>query len=423
MVAPVPVLTPADSARAVGAVYTMSLLALLPIVAAAATAFALRRASAESRVLVWRAAIVLLISMLVVRPFTGQSTAWVVPALLASPLVALGRVQMTTLALGSHGRMDQLSNAGVVTMIQVLLAVYVTGAIVVLAPTVFAFARARRALSTAVPAGPAWEELLNDSRQRLGIRRRVRLFVSRDVGVPMTWGCLRPVVLLPHAIVDWSANERRLALIHELTHVRRDDWLVALIARVSCAAYWFHPGVWFLARRLREDCEIACDDAVLACGARQSDYASLLMRAAESLWCDSARPRTALALSHRVGLRRRLLLIVDARRAVRPLARQWRVLAATATLALVWPMSAIQLAPTRDVLTTLMRDGNWQTRAYAVLGLAQRPDSVAVARTAAEWDPNPRVRAWARYALGARGLAAPLESSPEVSPQVPIARP
>ncbi|HSQ28587.1 MAG TPA: M56 family metallopeptidase [Gemmatimonadaceae bacterium] len=422
MVAPVPVLTPADSARAVGAVYTISLLALLPIVVAAATAFALRRASAESRVLVWRAAIVLLISMLVARPFAGQSTAWVVPAILASPLVALGRVQMTTLALGSHGGMDQVSNAGVVMLIQVLLAVYVTGAIIVLAPTVIAFARARRALSIALRAGPELDRLLDDSRHRLGVRRRVRLFVSRDVGVPMTWGCLRPVVLLPHSIAEWTANERRLALIHELTHVRRDDWLFAVVARVSCAAYWFHPGVWFLARRLREDCEIACDDAVLASGARQSDYASLLMRAAESL-CDGAQPRSALALSRRGGLRRRLSLIVDTGRAVRPLAQQWRMAAATATLGLVWPMSAIQLAPTRDVLTTLMRDGNWQTRAYAVLGLAQRPDSVAVARTAAERDPNPRVRAWARYALGARGLAVPLESSPEVSPEVPIARP
>lgn len=423
MIAPVPVLTPADSARAVGAVYTISLLALLPILVAAATAVALRRASAEGRVLVWRAAIVLLISMFVVRPFAGQSTAWVVPAILASPLVALGRVQMTTLALGSHDGMDQVSNAGVVMMIQVLLAVYVTGAIVVLAPTVIAFARARQALSSASPAGPEWDELLDDSRRRLGIGRRVRLFVSRDVGIPMTWGCLRPVVLLPHAIAEWSANERRLALMHELTHVRRDDWLFAVVARVSCAAYWFHPGVWFLARRLREDCEIACDDAVLACGARQSDYASLLMRAAESLRCDSARRRAALAFARRGGLRRRLSLIVDTGRAVRPLARRWRMAAATATLGLVWPMSAIQLAPTRDVLTTLMRDGNWQTRAYAVLGLAQRPDSVAVARTAAEWDPNPRVRAWARYALGARGLAVPLESSPEVSRDVPIARP
>ena len=415
MVASVPVLTPADSARAVGAVYTISLLALLPIIVSMATAFALRRASAEGRVLVWRAAIVLLVSMLVVRPFSGQSTTWVVPAVLATPLVALGRVQMTTLALGSHGGMDQLSNAGVTTMIQVLVAVYVAGAIVVLLPTAIAFARVRRALSSASPAGREWDGLLNDSRNRLGIRRRVRLLVSRDVGVPVTWGFLRPVVLLPASISQWTADERRLALVHELTHVRRDDWLFAIVARVACAAYWFHPGMWWVARRLHEDCEIACDDAVLASGARQSDYAGLLVRAAESLRRDADQPHGALALSRRRGLRRRLSLIVDTGRVVHPLSRHWRLAAATATLGLVWPMSAIQLAPTRDVLTTLMRDGNWQTRAYAVVGLAQRADSVAVARSAAEWDPSPRVRAWARYALGTRGLAVTLE--------VPLDRP
>ena len=54
---------------------------------------------------------------------------------------------------------------------------------------------------------------------------------------------------------------------------------------------------------------------------------------------------------------------------------------------------------TRDVLTGLMREAQWESRAYAVLGLAKRADSVAVARDAAELDPNPRVRAWARYAL------------------------
>jgi hypothetical protein len=46
-----------------------------------------------------------------------------------------------------------------------------------------------------------------------------------------------------------------------------------------------------------------------------------------------------------------------------------------------------------------MLDAQWESRAYAVLGLAQRADSVAVAQSAAESDPSPRVRAWAKYAL------------------------
>jgi hypothetical protein len=62
-------------------------------------------------------------------------------------------------------------------------------------------------------------------------------------------------------------------------------------------------------------------------------------------------------------------------------------------------VSLVQLVPTRDVLTTLMQDDRWDTRAYAVVRLAERADSVEVARAAARTDPSPRVRAWARYAL------------------------
>jgi hypothetical protein len=77
-------------------------------------------------------------------------------------------------------------------------------------------------------------------------------------------------------------------------------------------------------------------------------------------------------------------------------------------------MSAVELSPSRDVLASLMRDVRWESRAYAVIGLARRADSVAVARSAAELDPSPRVRAWARYALGLRveGEALPAADQP-----------
>jgi hypothetical protein len=115
-----------------------------------------------------------------------------------------------------------------------------------------------------------------------------------------------------------------------------------------------------------------------------------------------------LALSRRDGLRGRLDAVLDARRIARPLARGWLAVAAALTLGVAGPISAVQLAPTRDVLTTLMQDGRWESRAYAVVGLARRADSVAVARAAAERDPSPRVRAWARYALSGGGARVPL---------------
>lgn len=73
----------------------------------------------------------------------------------------------------------------------------------------------------------------------------------------------------------------------------------------------------------------------------------------------------------------------------------------------VVPLSTARVAPTRGVLTSLMQESRWESRAWAVVRLAQRADSVHVARSAARHDPDPAVRAWARYALS-RGPVAPV---------------
>lgn len=382
--------TQADSARAVSTVYTVSLLATFPLAAAALAAFGLRRASAEARLLVWRSAIVVLLLAFVGR-IPAHAMSWAVPSALSAPLVALGRVQVSAEDFGT------LWTSYVV--VRSLFALYLAGVALVLVPTLVASWRMRRRVfRTGVPdvadtdAGHLCDEL--------GIRRPVRVVISRAVQVPLTWGLVRPVVALPVAARAWSRADRMIVLRHELEHVRTGDCAFALIARIVCALYWFHPGAWWLARGLNADCELACDGRVIASGVRRSDYAELLVNVAESLRANVLAPRTALALSQRSGLRGRLMALVDTGYAARPVARVWRIAAAAITLASAASMSAVRLAPSREVLTTLMGDTRWESRAYAVMGLAQRQDSVAVARSAAELDPSPRVRAWARYALG-----------------------
>jgi hypothetical protein len=144
---------------------------------------------------------------------------------------------------------------------------------------------------------------------------------------------------------------------------------------------------------------------------RRSDYAELLVSAADMLPASHRTRAAALTLSNRRGLRARLATVLDTRHDVRPLARSWAVIAAVCTVTVAAPMSLVQLSPTRSVLTSLMLDAQWESRAYAVVRLAQRADSVAVARSAAELDPNPSVRALARYALSqrARGEATPAD--------------
>lgn len=389
--------TQADSARAVASVYAATLLATLPLLIAVIAAFALRRARAEARTLVWRCVVIALAMIVIGRESPMHAVAWALPSTLATPLVALGRVQVASTLAASHVSHSAESMGAAALTVRALTFVYLAGVLAVLVPMLIAWiAMWRQARHARVIVDDGWQATLADASRALSITRMVRLLVADDARVPMTWGIARPVVVLPGAALAWGNDRRRMVLMHELSHVRSADWAFKLAMRALCAVFWFHPGVWWLARQLRDDCERACDDRVLSAGAKRSDYAELLVLTADDLHACSA----ALALSTAGGLRGRLASLLDGRHDTRPLARGWVAGAAVLTIAIAGPTSTVRLAPTRDVLTTLMSDARWESRAYAVLGLAQRPDSVAVARSAAERDPSPRVRAWARYALG-----------------------
>ena len=125
----------------------------------------------------------------------------------------------------------------------------------------------------------------------------------------MTYGLLRPVILLPHDLSQWSDADIDRALLHELEHVRRRDWLVHLFARCVCAFYWFHPLVWRAWRRMYAEADRACDDAVVSDGGGQAF--------AEQLVALAGRVSTGvptLVLSMAAGdLSRRVMAIVDPR--------------------------------------------------------------------------------------------------------------
>jgi len=170
-----------------------------------------------------------------------------------------------------------------------------------------------------------------------------------------------------------------------------------LAGRVACALFWFHPGVWWMTRRFEADAEEASDDRVLLSGIRVSDYAEWLGASAAGAQ-DHA--QAAMALVRPRNLRARLAAVTNTRRELAAPGRRVALFAAALTVALVAPLATARLAPTRQVLTSLMQETRWESRAWAVVRLARRADSVDVARSAARHDPDPTVRAWARYALG-----------------------
>jgi TonB family protein len=143
----------------------------------------------------------------------------------------------------------------------------------------------------------------------------LRVIVHDELGTPLTFGARRAFIAFPSGATTWPAVEQQHALLHELEHVRRGDWLTLVIARAICAAYWFHPLVWIAWRRLRLEAEQACDDAV----ARRCDplaYADHLVTLARTV-----SPGRDLLVSMAGGgeLAARIRALLDTSRERRPL--------------------------------------------------------------------------------------------------------
>ena len=116
-----------------------------------------------------------------------------------------------------------------------------------------------------------WLALLSDCVQSFGVSRAVRLLRNRESTMPITFGTTRPSILIPAIADTWPEERRRAVMLHELAHVARYDCLTQTLAWAVCAMYWFHPAAWWVARRLRIERELACDDRVLQAGTGARD--------------------------------------------------------------------------------------------------------------------------------------------------------
>jgi beta-lactamase regulating signal transducer with metallopeptidase domain len=109
------------------------------------------------------------------------------------------------------------------------------------------------------------------------VSRNVSVAVCDRVVAPMLLGVLRPLIVLPPAVLaGHSALQIEMILLHELAHVRRWDNLVNLAQRVVEAVLFFHPAVWIVSRWVRLEREHCCDQVVLAHTGDPQTYAETL---------------------------------------------------------------------------------------------------------------------------------------------------
>jgi TonB family protein len=202
--------------------------------------------------------------------------------------------------------------------------------------------------------------MLEELRRALGIRRRVRVLESADAPMPLTWGILRPVVLLPEGARQWLPARLRAVLLHELVHVQRLDLLAQAIAQAACCLYWFHPLAWMGARRLRKERERACDDAVLSRGVAAPDYAGHLMDLVRTIAAARTRWGDAPAMAEASDLEPRVRALLDRTRSRYPLSRRAAIAIASVAVAVLLPVVAItaQAQATRGSLVGVVEDAS-----------------------------------------------------------------
>jgi beta-lactamase regulating signal transducer with metallopeptidase domain/DUF4097 and DUF4098 domain-containing protein YvlB len=196
----------------------------------------------------------------------------------------------------------------------------------------------------------AWARLFGLEPPASGTGNRVRLAHSSVVGTPLTWGWIRPIVLLPSRSAAWPIERRRAALLHELAHVERGDYVAQLAATLACAVYWFHPLAWWAAGRLRSESEHACDDRVLAAGMPAPAYASDLLAVAHGARGPGGSRLAAIGMARRTHLEGRLLAVLDDSRPRGGVRLRAGLVACALTLLALVPLAglvpALRAAPT-----------------------------------------------------------------------------
>ena len=125
--------------------------------------------------------------------------------------------------------------------------------------------------------GAVLNELLVTLKKQVGLDGPVQLLLSAKAHVPMVIGFLKPVILLPAAIIaQLSTEQLETILLHELAHIKRHDYLVNILQTIVETILFFNPFVWLISAITRREREHCCDDLVLVHTREPLFYATAL---------------------------------------------------------------------------------------------------------------------------------------------------
>ncbi|PSL48141.1 beta-lactamase regulating signal transducer with metallopeptidase domain [Chitinophaga niastensis] len=193
----------------------------------------------------------------------------------------------------------------------ILVTLYVAGMIVMTIKLLSDLFQLQKIRTTKVqPMGAAWDKHLDKLAAQLQIPRKVKLLISRHVQVPVMMGFLKPLILLPVAMVNNLTEEQLEAiLLHELAHIKRNDYLLNIFQSIVETILFFNPFIWLISKTIRLEREHCCDDLVITSTVQPLHYARALVALEE--YRLTANPLTMAVADNRQHLFHRIKRIME----------------------------------------------------------------------------------------------------------------
>lgn len=127
-----------------------------------------------------------------------------------------------------------------------------------------------------------WQAEVLRLSQQIGLRKNIQLISSRIALNPMAIGVLKPTIIFPSKLFTALAESQiTVILVHELAHLKRNDYLVNILQSLVEILYFYHPGIWWISANIRNERENCCDDIAVALTGEPINYARTLIQLQE----------------------------------------------------------------------------------------------------------------------------------------------
>lgn len=158
---------------------------------------------------------------------------------------------------------------------------------------------ARKRYADALPCD---NEKMREFIKGYNLRREIDLRYSDKISAPLTYGILKPVIVLPKTCAKDDFEHIECIIAHEMAHIRFFDVLYKWVIMAVTALYWYNPFVWLMFLLSERDIEVACDiEAIEKCGCSGELYSGLLIGLEEKRCTDIyARAFSAGAIKKRI---------------------------------------------------------------------------------------------------------------------------